>query len=70
MTLQQLKYAIEIAKCGSINIAAKKFFITQPSLSNAIRELENESNKTIFERTNRGISITVDFLTLYSRVAT
>lgn len=60
MTLQQLKYAIEIAKCGSINIAAKKFFITQPSLSNAIRELENELNKTIFERTNRGISVTVD----------
>ncbi|MDU4658807.1 LysR family transcriptional regulator [Clostridium butyricum] len=60
MTLQQLKYAIEIAKCGSINIAAKKLFITQPSLSNAIRELENELNKTIFERTNRGISVTVD----------
>lgn len=60
MTLQQLKYAIEIAKCGSINIAAKKLFITQPSLSKAIRELENELNKTIFERTNRGISVTVD----------
>lgn len=60
VTLQQLKYAIEIAKCGSINIAAKKLFITQPSLSNAIRELENELNKTIFERTNRGISVTVD----------
>ncbi|OOM71037.1 HTH-type transcriptional regulator GltC [Clostridium puniceum] len=60
MTLQQLKYAIEIAKCGSINIAAKKLFITQPSLSNAIRELENELNKTIFERTNRGVSVTVD----------
>ncbi|ETJ25396.1 transcriptional regulator, LysR family protein, partial [human gut metagenome] len=39
---------------------AKKLFITQPSLSNAIRELENELNKTIFERTNRGISVTVD----------
>ena len=60
MTLQQLKYAIEIAKCGSINIAAKKLFITQPSLSNAIKELETELNKTIFERTNRGISVTVD----------
>lgn len=60
VTLQQLKYAIEIAKCGSINIAAKKLFISQPSLSNSIRELENELNKTIFERTNRGISVTVD----------
>lgn len=60
MTLQQLKYAIEIAKCGSINIAAKMLFITQPSLSNAIKALEIELNKTIFERTNRGISVTVD----------
>ncbi|MCB2293058.1 LysR family transcriptional regulator [Clostridium algoriphilum] len=60
MTLQQLKYAIEIAKCGSINIAAKKLFITQPSLSKAIKELELELNKTIFERTNRGVSVTVD----------
>lgn len=60
MTLQQLKYAIEIAKWGSINIAAKKLFITQPSLSNAIRELENEMNILIFERTNRGINLTVD----------
>lgn len=60
MTLQQLKYAIEIANCGSINIAAKKLFITQPSLSNAIRELEAELNISIFQRTNRGINVTVD----------
>lgn len=60
MTLQQLKYAVEIAKWGSINIAAKKLFITQPSLSNAVRELENEMNIIIFERTNRGVSVTVD----------
>ena len=60
MTLQQLKYAIEIANCGSINIAAKKLFIAQPSLSNAIRELETELNISIFQRTNRGISISVD----------
>ncbi|MEQ8155437.1 MAG: LysR family transcriptional regulator [Clostridiaceae bacterium] len=60
MTLQQLKYAIEIAKCGSMNIAAKKLFITQPSLSNAIRELEEELNISIFQRTNRGVSITVE----------
>lgn len=59
MTLQQLRYAIEIANSGSMNIAAKKLFITQPSLSNAIRELETELNIMIFERTNRGISITV-----------
>lgn len=60
MTLQQLKYAVEVAKWGSINIAAKKLFISQPSLSNAIRELEKEINLIIFERTNRGVSVTVD----------
>ena len=59
MTLQQLKYAIEVARWGSINIAAKKLFITQPSLSAAIKELETEINQIIFERTNRGISVTM-----------
>lgn len=60
MTLQQLKYAIEIAARGSINEAAKRLFITQPSLSNAIKELEAELNITIFERTNKGISVSVE----------
>ena len=57
MTLQQLKYAIEIAKRGSMNAAAKSLYISQPSLSNAIRELENELNFDIFIRTNKGISV-------------
>lgn len=60
MTLQQLRYAIEISKSGSINIAAKNLFITQPSLSKAIRDLEMELNITIFERTNRGVSVTLE----------
>lgn len=60
MTLQQLKYAIEIAKCGSINIAAKRLFITQPSLSNAIKDLEAELNINIFQRTSRGITVSVE----------
>ena len=42
MTLQQLKYAVEIARYGSITKAAGHLFISQPSLSNAIMELENE----------------------------
>ncbi|MFC5651317.1 LysR family transcriptional regulator [Paenibacillus solisilvae] len=57
MTLQQLKYVIEAANRGSINEAAKRLFISQPSLSNAIRELEEELQITIFERTNKGISL-------------
>ncbi len=40
MTLQQLKYIIEIVNCGSMNLAAQKLFVSQPSLSNAVKELE------------------------------
>lgn len=60
MTLQQLKYVIEVASRGSINEAAKRLFISQPSLSNAIRDLEEELHITIFERTNKGISLSVE----------
>lgn len=60
MTLQQLKYVIEVADKGSMNEAAKSLFISQPSLSNAIKELEMEIKITIFVRTNRGIRITTD----------
>ncbi|MWV43916.1 LysR family transcriptional regulator [Paenibacillus sp. HJL G12] len=57
MTLQQLKYVIEVANRGSMNEAAKRLFISQPSLSNAIKDLEEEIRITIFERTNKGISL-------------
>ena len=60
MTLQQLKYAVEIARCGSITKAAGHLFISQPSLSTAIMELENEIGITIFNRTNRGITISIE----------
>ena len=42
MTLQQFKYAVAIADKGNINKAAQELFISQPSLTNAVRELENE----------------------------
>lgn len=58
MTLQQLRYAIMIADCGSMNEAAKQLFISQPSLSGTIKELELEIGLTIFLRSNRGIVIT------------
>lgn len=57
MTLQQLKYVIEVANRGSMNEAAKRLFISQPSLSNAIKDLEEEIRIQIFERTNKGISL-------------
>lgn len=57
MTLQQLRYVIAVANKGVISEAAKDLFISQPSLSNAIIELEKELGITIFSRTNKGIII-------------
>lgn len=57
MTLQQLKYAVTVAECGTISAAAEKLFISQPSLTAAIRELEKEMGVTIFSRTNRGVIV-------------
>lgn len=42
MTLQQLRYALTIAGCGSMNEAAKRLFLSQPSLSETVKELEQE----------------------------
>lgn len=58
MTLQQLRYAIAIADHKSMNKAAAELFITQPSLSNTIKDLENEIHIEIFVRSNKGITIT------------
>ena len=58
MTLQQLKYVIEVAEKGSITEAAKSLFIAQPSLSAAIHDLEEEIDTTIFVRKSRGILLT------------
>ena len=58
MTLQQLRYAVTIADCKSMNKAAAELFITQPSLSNTIKDLESEIHTEIFARSNRGIVIT------------
>lgn len=57
MTLQQLKYVITVAETGTITEAASQLFISQPSLTNAIHELEKEMNIVIFNRTNKGISL-------------
>jgi Transcriptional regulator len=60
MTLQQLKYIIKIVECGSITEAARQLFITQPSLSTAVKELETELGIEIFYRTTKGISLSID----------
>ena len=58
MTLQQLRYVIEVADCRSITQAAQNLFITQPSLSSAVHELERETGTVIFSRSSRGVLVT------------
>ncbi len=58
MTIQQLKYVLTVAEAGSITDAAKKLFISQPSLSNAIKEIEKEAGISIFNRSRTGITLT------------
>ena len=60
MTLQQLKYMITVAEKGSITEAAKELFISQPSLSGAIKEVENEAKITIFNRCRAGVALTTE----------
>lgn len=65
MDLQQLRYAVEIAQCGSISKAAKKLYMGQPNLSKSIKELEIELGKPLFARTAQGVEPTAsgeDFL--------
>lgn len=58
MTLQQCRYIIEIEKHRSLTEAAKHLFVTQPSITKAVRELEKELSITILNRTNRGVDFT------------
>lgn len=58
MTLQQLKYAVAVAECGNVTAASQKVFISQPSLTTAVHELEKEIGITIFSRTNKGVVVT------------
>ena len=60
MNLLYLKYAVEVAACGSINKAAEKLYIGQPNLSRAIKELESSLGVTIFGRSSKGMEITPD----------
>ena len=69
MTLTQLNYIITIAETKSINKAAEKLYVSQPSLTSAVQELEKELGLTLFYRSGRGVTLTNDgaeFL-LYAR---
>ena len=58
MTLRQLRYIDVIAKRGSLTAAAEALFVTQPSLTAALRELEQELGITLFLRSRKGLTLT------------
>ena len=57
MKLQQLIYAVKVAECGSITEASRKLFVSQPSITAAISDLEKEMDVRIFDRTNKGVTV-------------
>lgn len=58
MTIRHLKIFIAVAECGSMNTAAKKLFLSQPTISQAIRELEEYYHTRLFDRLSRRLHIT------------
>ena len=58
MTLQQCRYIVEVSKHKSISKAAEALFVTQPSISKAIRDLEDDLGITILDRCNKGVTFT------------
>ena len=69
MTIQQLNYAIAITEAGSLNKASEILYVSQPSLTESVKELEKELGITIFIRSGRGVTLTPegsDFI-LYAR---
>ena len=60
MTLMQLRYIIMISETGSLNKAADQLYVSQPSLTSAVKELEKELGITIFNRSGKGVTLTND----------
>ena len=60
MTLQQIRYMITIAETGSLGKAAEKLFISQPSLTSAVKEMEKELGTPLFHRGSKGVTLTAE----------
>ena len=67
MNIQQLRYVVAIANSGTFREAASKLFVSQPSLSVAIKDLEQELNFQIFTRTTTGAVLTSRGISFYAR---
>ena len=71
MNIQQCRYVVAIAKAGSFSEAAKQLYVTQPSLSSAVKDLEEELAVQLFIRSKSGVNLTeegVDFLVYANRI--
>jgi len=66
LTLQQLRYIVTIAETGNITEAARRLFVSQPNLTNSVHDLETEFQLTIFNRTNKGVTLSSDGETFLS----
>ena len=60
MTLQQIRYMITIAETGSLGKAAERLYVSQPSLTSAVKELEKELGLILFRRSSKGVTLTPD----------
>lgn len=60
MNLEQFRYIKEVAQCRSISKAAKQLYLTQPTISNAIHNFEEEVGYKVFRRSNQGVALTED----------
>ena len=60
MNIVQIKYVLEVGSSSSMREAARKLLVSEPALSSSIKELEEELGIRLFERTNRGISLTAE----------
>ncbi len=63
MKLQQLRYLVEVASCGSVTEAARQLFVSLPSVTAAVSDLEREMCVSVFERTSMGMVSTTEGLT-------
>lgn len=60
MNILHMKYAVEVAKIGSLNKAAEKLYVALPNISRSIKELESDLGITVFDRTAKGMVLTPD----------
>lgn len=60
MNILHMKYAVEISKAGSINKASEVLFVAQPNLSRAVKELESDLGIVIFDRSAKGMVLTIE----------